>query len=177
MKITGEQLIDVITEASYRLHGEIKEAYNNGNLEGYLSSIGMIDLYPINDEPQSYETYPEGNIIIIGDSQIKDSEIFGCLKTLGIPKDRIELHTNYDEIKNSSFDNVRYNPKYRLVLFGATPHSSKGKGDESSIIIQMENTDGYPKVIRLTVGHKLKITKTSLKKAVSKEIQDGYLIV
>lgn len=46
MKITSDSLLEIITEASYRLHSEIRTAYREEKLEGYLSSIGMIDLLP-----------------------------------------------------------------------------------------------------------------------------------
>lgn len=177
MKITNEALLDIITEASYRLHSELKRAYKSGRLEEYLSSIGMIDLYPREEEPPLYDTYPEGKILIIGDSQINDREIYGCLKEFDIPKDRVELHLGYQEAKSFSFRNIQYNPNYRLILFGPVPHSGEGKQDKSSIISQIENDDGYPKVIRLTDGHRLKITKTTLKRAIEREIHSGYLAV
>lgn len=31
MPVTNEKLLDIITEASYRLHKEIKSAYKSGN--------------------------------------------------------------------------------------------------------------------------------------------------
>lgn len=177
MKITNENLLDIITEASYRLHSELKRAYKSGKLEDYLSSIGMLDLYPSEEEVPLYDTNPDGKILIIGDSQIKEREIYGSLKEFGISKDRIELHLGYEDAKNFSFRNIQYNPNYRLILFGSVPHSGEGKQDKSSIITQIESDDGYPKVIRLTDGHGLKLTKTSLKRAVSQEIQRGYLAV
>jgi hypothetical protein len=177
MKISNEQLLDIIADASQQLFKEIKRAYKSGNLEGYLSSIGMRDLYPSKDETIIYDTNPDGKIIIFGDSRIKDHEIYGCLKELGISKDRIELQTSYEKIKKYPFRNIQYNPNYRLILFGAIPHSGEGKQDKSSIITQVEDDDGYPKVIRLTDGHRLKITKTNLKKTIIEEIESGYLVV
>ena len=41
MPITKDELLDVITEASYRLHIGVKEAYNSGRLDDYLSMLGM----------------------------------------------------------------------------------------------------------------------------------------
>lgn len=177
MNISYEQLFDIITDATQKLLKEIKIAYKSGNLEGYLSSIGMIDLYPSKEEMLIYDTNPDGKIIIFGDSQLKDHEIYGCLKELGIPKDRIELQTSYEKVKKYPFRNIQYNPNYRLFLFGATPHSGAGKQDKSSIIAQIEDDDGYPKVIRLTDGHRLKITKTNLKNTIREEIESGYLVV
>jgi len=115
--------------------------------------------------------------LIFGESRLKEREIYGCLKEYGIDKERIELHLGYEEAKMFPFRNLQYNPNYRLILFGPVPHSGKGKEEYSSIITQIENGDGYPKVIRLTDGHGLKITKTSQKNAIRKEIDSGYLKV
>ncbi|MFC2159239.1 hypothetical protein ACFLQS_00780 [Actinomycetota bacterium] len=177
MQVTNENLLDIITGASYRLHIAIKRAYKSGNLQDYLSSIGMIDLFPCENETSLYDTNPEGKILIIGDTKLKDNKIYGCLKECGIPKERIALQIGYDNVKNYSFKSIQYNPNYRLILFGPVPHSGVGKKEKSSIITQIENTDGYPKVVRLSDGHGLKITKTSLKKVVLQEIQNGYLEV
>lgn len=175
--LTNEDLLNIITEASYRLHKEIKNAYDRDNLEGYLTTIGMSDLIPCVEESNDFETYPDGKILIIGAAQIKDYEVYGCLKEFGIDKDRIELHIGYDEAKTYPFKKIQYNPNYRLILFGPVPHSGKGKQDSSSIITEIEATDGYPKVIRLSDAHGLKLTKTSLKRALFQEINTGYLAV
>jgi hypothetical protein len=177
MQVTSENLLDIIAEASYRLHIAIKRAYKSGNLQDYLSSIGMTDLFPREKEAPLYDTNPEGKILIIGDTKLKDNKIYGCLKECGISKERMELQIGYDNVKKYAFSNIQYNPNYRLILFGPVPHSGEGKKEKSSIITQIESTDGYPKVVRLSDGHGLKITKTSLKKAVLNEIQNGYLEV
>ncbi|MDD2629613.1 MAG: hypothetical protein PHV61_05515 [Limnochordia bacterium] len=176
MKITNDNLLDIIAEASYKLHREIKRAYRNGNLDGYLSSIGMLDLLPPEDD-SIYDTDPEGKVLIIGEAKIKEHQIYGCLKEYGIAKERVELHMGYERSKNFRFQNIRYNPNYRLILFGPVPHSGEGKAEKSSIITQIEDTDGYPKVIRLKDANGLKITKTSLKNAISREINSGYLVI
>lgn len=175
MKITNEDLLDIITEASYRLHSELKKAYKSGDLEIFLASIGMADLYPHEEETLLYDTNPDGKILIFGDTQIKENQIFGCLKELGINRERVELHLGYEKAKRYNFKNLQYNPNVRLLLFGPVPHSGDGKLDKASIIKQLESDDGYPKVIRLKDDHGLKLTKTSLKRAVSREIHSGYL--
>ena len=177
MKVNSENLLDIIADASYRLHIGIKSAYKSGNLQGYLSSIGMIDLFPCENETQLYDTNPIGKILIVGDTKLKDNIIYGCLKGYGISKERIELQIGYEDIKNYSFKSIQYNPNYRLILFGPVPHSGECKKEKSSIITQIESMDGYPKVVRLTDGHGLKITKASLKNAIFQEIKIGYLEV
>lgn len=177
MKITNEDLLDIITEASYRLHSEIKRTYKSGKLEKYLLSIGMANLYPHEEKKPIYISNSDGKILIFGDTQIKENQIYGCLKDLGIAKERVELHLGYEEAKRYNFKNLQYNPNVRLLLFGPVPHSGEGKSDKSSIITQLESDDGYPKIIRLKDGHGFKLTKTSLKRAVSMEIHSGYLAV
>lgn len=177
MKVTSDNLLDIITEASYRLHTEIKRAFKSNDLETYLSKIGMMDLYPNQEEEPLYDTDPEGKILIIGEGMIKENVVYGCLKEFDIPKERVELYLDYESGKRFEFKKIRYNPNYRLILFGSVPHSGKGKQDKTSIINQIESDDGYPKVVRLTDGHGLKITRSSLKKAVEKEIMTGYLVV
>ncbi len=176
MRITSDDLLDIMVEASNRLNREIREAFKRGNLEGYLDSIGMRDLFPVPEEP-IFQTDPEGKILVIGEARIKEQQIYGCFKEFGITKDRVVLKTRYYEAKTFSFKDLQYNPNYRLILFGPVPHSVEGKGDSSSIIAQMENSDGYPKVVRLSDGHGLKLTKTSLKRAIAREIDSGYLVV
>ena len=176
MVFTNEKLLDIITEASYRLHKEIKTAYKDGNLKVYLSSVGMVDLIQ-KEETSLYDTDPYGKILIIGQANIRDNEIYGCLKEYGLDKERIELQLGYDEAKSYSFKKLQYNSSYRLILIGPVPHSGVGKEDKSSIITQIETTDGYPKVIRLSDGHGLKITKTCIKNAIEQEIRDGHLLM
>lgn len=175
MQLSQDDLLDIIAEASYKLHSEIKYAYKNGYLDGYLSSIGMPELIPSNEDDIGYESYPDGKILIFGDSMVKEKDILGCIKSLGFPKDRVELHLGYDTAKKYNFKNLKYAPNYRLILFGPVPHSGTGKSEYSSIITQVENEAGYPKIVRLTDGHSLKITKTSLKNALNKELKIDYI--
>lgn len=176
MKINPDILFDIMAEASQRLHSEIRQAYRLDELESYLEKIGMKDLFPKEKKPL-YDTLPDGKILIVGDTKLKENVISGCLKEFAIDKDRIDMRLGYDEAKNIEFKTFQYNPNYRLILFGPVPHSGKGKEEKSSIITQLETDDGYPKIIRLTDGNSLKMTKTNLKNAIKKEIISGYLVV
>jgi len=176
MKITSDSLLEIITEASYRLHSEIRTAYREEKLEGYLSSIGMIDLLPSQEDELVYDTLPDGKILMFGDSPLDAKEIYGCFKEFGLGKERIELHLGYEEAKKYNFRNLQYNPNYRLLLFGPIPHSGIGKEDSASIITNLQNTDGYPRVIPLSDSHGLKITKSILKNTIKEQIEVGYLV-
>ncbi|MGO1580113.1 MAG: hypothetical protein ACTHWZ_01710 [Peptoniphilaceae bacterium] len=175
MEITYEDLLEIIFEVNTRLHRDIKKAFDDERLENYLQTIGMADLIP--KKETEYDTFSHGKILIIGDSRVREHEIIGCCKSLGIEKDRLDLKLSYQEAEKFNFEHLQYNPNTRLILFGPIPHSTKGKDEYSSIINKIENTDGYPKVVRMISGDELKITKSNLKKTLKKEINSGYLVV
>lgn len=177
MQLSYDDLLDIMSEASHRLHSEIRRSFKSGNLELYLGKIDMLDLLPAENEQSIYETDPHGKIIVFGDSHLKATELLGTGKSFGLSKDRFELHLSYEESKTYPFQKLRYNPNYRLILFGPVPHSGEGKEDASSIITNLQQKDGYPKVLCLSDSHKLKITKTSFARAIKKEIDEGYLAV
>lgn len=175
MRISHNEFYEILTQASLQLHRNLKDAYDNGQLEGYLNQIGMAELVP-SKEDSYYDTLPEGNIIMIGASSVKTNDIYGIFKTHGLSKDRVELVLDYKEAEKYQYKKMQYNPNYRLVLFGPVPHSTKENSGSSSILAELENEEGYPKVVRLTdSNNQLKITKTNLKNALQKEIKSGYL--
>ena len=67
-----------------------------------------------------------------------------------------------------------YDPNYSLILVGPMPHSTTGKGDFSSTIAAMEQTEGYPPVIRLG-SNGLKVSKSGIRDALIKGMDDGIL--
>lgn len=175
MKLTKDDLLDIMTNASYRLHSEIRHSFNDGTLNQYLERIGMEDLIPKDEQQSLFESFPYGKVVIVGATKLKPRIIYGILKEFGISKEQVELQLGYEEAKTMTFDKYRYKPEYRLLLFGPVPHSGTAKGKSSSIITELEGRDGYPKIIRLTDDHQLKITKTNLKKAIRQELEAGYL--
>jgi hypothetical protein len=176
LKVSLDELFEITALAANRLHREIKNAYNRGNLKEYLEKINMVDLLPEEKSMLWDDSLPNGKIIIFGESSVKDREIYASLQSVNIPKDRIELHLGYKELQSFKFLQLQYNPKYRLILAGPIPHSTVDKGSFSSPIAMMENTHGYTKIIRLNSNGELKITKTNLKMTVQQEIDKGYLI-
>lgn len=86
MNINSDLLIELIAEASHRLHSEIIIASKRGNLENYLTSIGMSDLISIFSKTTLFEPLPNAKIIMFGDSQISEVEIYGIAKSFNIRK-------------------------------------------------------------------------------------------
>lgn len=175
MKISADDLLDIMAVASNRIHRELKNAYTTGRLKEYLQKIDMADLYPEEKSSCWQDSMPDGKIIVFGESSIKEREIYASLQSVGITKERIELHLGYEELKTYSFSKLQYNAGYRLILVGPMPHSTTDKGEFSSPISMMEQTDGYSKIVRLSSNGELKITKSNLKMTVQQEIDQGYL--
>lgn len=109
---------------------------------------------------------------MFGDSKIKIKEIYGCLKSFGISKERFE-HIPYEKVTNYNFRNLEYNNNYRLILIGPMPHSDRGKGESNSVTEWLTKNRNIAKTIRLD---NLKITKTSFKNAIEQEVRSGYLL-
>lgn len=176
MSLTEEELTELQIEASNRLSRRIRNANRFGELKEYLTMIDMADLYP-SDSTEYYDTDPGGKVLIIGGSSIKEREIYGITKTLGLDKTRIELELGYNENKTYQFNKLRYNTNYRLVLVGPLPHNTTNTNGYSSVITMLETENYYPKVIRLEDSNGLKVTKTNLSDTLIKEIESGFLKV
>lgn len=161
------QVIERIREKMFLLNRD-----NDPNvLIQYLKSIDMGDII----SNSIYETYKSGKIVILGDSAIDKNVIYGIAKSLNIDKDRLELNLGYDETIKYNFRKLRYEPTYRVVLVGPMPHSTAGKLKHNSAISEMEQEEGYPRVIRLTAGQELKITKTNLKESLRNLLDENYI--
>ncbi len=164
-----EELIDTVTE-------KITLANRTGELNALLNSWGLQEL--IENEPlrsdSFYDTYKNGKIVILGSSQVKEHDLLGIVKSLGLDKDRFEFCLDYKQIVSYPFSKLQYNPNYRLVIVGAMPHSTAGKGDSSSAIADMEKGNGYPKVVRLG-SNELKISKSNFKKALQEQQAIDYI--
>ena len=172
------------TEALFDLHERLLAEFpehasemltrtnRTGDLEQLLDLMGMSYLLECEDE---FETLRNGKIVIIGHSKLKEEEILGIAKDLGLDKDRFELCLDYDATQKYDFRKMHYAAQYRVVLFGPVPHSGKGKGTESSIIAGIEQQRGYPRVERLISGNELKITKSNIRMKLMELIAEGYI--
>ena len=147
---------------------------SNERLEDLLYLMEMGDLAE-GDEP--LETWPEGKIVVFGDSQARPKDLYGIAKDLRITRDRIEF-VDHDESKRYDYRNLEYNHSVIAVMFGAVPHSTTGKGSDSSVIARMERKrDVFPRVIRLSANGSLKVTKTNFKEGLESLIDAGLISV
>ena len=165
---------DKIDELLDGIRERIFIANRNDTLLYILEQVGWGDLLPV-DPADGFETYPAGQIVVLGDSEVKKEKLLGIAKAMGISKDRIELCLDYEGLERYNFRKLHYCSKYRLVLVGPMPHKTAGAGDFSSAISAMQNDVGYPKVVELRAGGKLKITKTNFSEALQSLLAEGFL--
>lgn len=176
MLLTIEQLSDLEGDILRELPDRITEILTRtnrcGDLQTLLKILNMEDLL----EPETfYDTYREGKIVVVGQSEVKEDILLSIVKQLGLNKDRFEFCLDYYAAQKYDFKKMQYVPKYRLILFGPIPHSGIAKKDSSSIISSIEKKPGYPRVERLMSGGELKITKVNFKEKLSNLMQEGYI--
>lgn len=145
----------------------------NGRLAQFLDIIDQREL--LDPDVSGFVPLRDKKILILGDSRIKDEHIYKTLGEQGISKDRIELHTEYEPSK-INVDSLKYTSEYSLILLGPIPHSMTGKGPYSSVVTRLETEIGFPPVKRLTAGGELKITKTSLIKALEEALYEELVV-
>lgn len=158
-----EQLEELDERLKYELDEHLTQILTRlnreGRLEELLEILGLSDL--LKPEPM-YTCFDNGKIVVLGDSNVAEAVLLSIAKGLGIEKERFEFHLGYEEAKSFDSRKMQWNPAYSLVLVGPMPHNGASKGDSSSVITALENTEGYPPVIRLGTNS-LKISKSDFK--------------
>ena len=142
-------------------------------LKAWLELMGMEELLP-EQETFFYKPYPTGKIVIVGETKVKRNEIEAIVRSLGINKDRLELCLDYADTKKYNFKKLQYSSNHSLILVGPMPHSATGKDEFSSIIVAMEEADGYPPVKRMG-SNGLKISKSGLRVALIEALESGQI--
>lgn len=163
-----EELEEIIEEIT----AKITLANRTGELESLLKSWGLENHL---SNQSSYETDRDGKIVVVGASEVKENILSGIIKSFGLDKNRFEFCLDYNKTKTYPYKKLRYNPDYRVIIFGAVPHSSTGKNDSSSVIAEMKNHEGYPRVEVLSGNNEVKITKSNFKEAVHRLMYENYI--
>lgn len=162
-----EEIIDVIME---RVNREVMLKNRLDELDPLLVEWGLTQFV----HTEIDEHYKHGTIVVLGESSVKTAELLGIAKSLGIDKGRFEF-VDYNEAKTFNYRKMLNNLKYSVVLFGPIPHSTTGKGETSSAIVEIETSKGYPPTKRLMAGNALKITKFNFRQALEELIQAGQI--
>ena len=157
-RLNNNMLSDILME----FDRQAREANALGRIFEFLSEHGI--KY---DEVDGCDYDKErAKILIIGQSSISNGEAFSILKSMNIPKDRVELHLEYDDAKKFRWRSLRYSRNYSDIIVSSMPHSVEDKDEFSSIISRIEQEDGWPHLVRASANSQLKLTKSSLKEAI-----------
>lgn len=176
MALSIIELSDLEDELMARIPDEItailSKLNRTGELEEFIEMMGMSDLLQGEDD---FYSYKDGKIIVVGGTEVKEEVLLSVAKKLGLDKSRFEFCLDYESIQKYDFKKMQYAPQYRVVLFGPSPHSGRGKGDSESIIAELESSKAYPKVVRMRSGSELKITKSNFKETLMRLIEENYI--
>ncbi len=143
-----------------------------GQLEELLSLLGLKELLYGNN---SYQVFKTGQILVIGQSNVKEDVLLSVAGKYGIDKSRVELHLEYEVGIKFDFKKTQWNPNYSVILVGPLPHSGISKGDHSSVITAIEKEEGYPPVVRLGTNS-LHITKSDFRKKLKELLDNGIIL-
>lgn len=164
--------IDEIEELLDEIRIRVLQANRAGTLEPLLANWGMSELLKPTD---TFESFKDGKIVVIGGSDVREEVLAGIAVDMGIDKKRLEFCLNYEKAQKYDYRKLQYAPQYRVVLFGAVPHSSTGKGDSSSVISELKKKEGYPRVELLCSNESLKITKSNFREKIQQLITEKYI--
>lgn len=165
--------MEELEELLKKIRVRVLNANREGALPQFLTSIGMRDLM----ESHSPFGNRSGKIVVIGASAVDEQHLLMTAGKLGVDKSRFEFCLDYDAIQKYNFQKLQYSEKYRLILVGPMPHSSKGKSESGSAIAELEkHSEMYPRVIRMeTVGVALKITQSGFKETLKSMLRENYI--
>ncbi|MBO4440445.1 MAG: hypothetical protein J5798_13970 [Spirochaetaceae bacterium] len=121
-------------------------------------------------------TNPMGQVLVIGKDMENVNILMSVCKNCGLnPKERFVFIYEARKVDNYNYNELQNNKKWAAIMVGSLPHSAHGKENSSSILVQMENTIGYPPVVRLDANGGLKITKSNFKKSVTELLTKGII--
>lgn len=113
------------------------------------------------------ETHDEiKKVLIIGDIPMNTQEVFELSTQVGITPDMIDIIDDFSKIKKLA-GRIKNDDKYAGIIIGAVPHKVSKLGNASSLSTLFRG-NGYPFLVEArTYQGELKITKESLKRAMT----------
>lgn len=123
-----EELLDVVTEKIVLANrtGELDNLLEKWELNEFIAK----DSLSSNDY---YDTLKSGKIVVIGASQVKEHDLLGIIKSLGIDKERFEFCLDYDAIESYNFKKMQWDINYRLVIVGQC-HTVQQEKDQAGVL-------------------------------------------
>ncbi len=170
------ELVELEESIMQELPDSISHILSRANRTGMMEELlGMLEMNHLLQPTIRSESYRDGKIVVIGESEATEERLLSIAKTFGLEKKRFEFCLDYERAQRFDYGKLQYEPNYRVVLFGPIPHSTAGKGDSRNTITEMERKGGYPKIVLLQNNHALKITQNSFKIALKRLVEENYI--
>ncbi len=175
--LSDEQILKILDKINDRICTDNR----TGMLENTLLAWGIpCDFFERTNEQASKKenNNPGGKIVIIGSSAMKRNKFEGMIKAkYGLSnaevQKRFELVFEYEGLNHYDFNKLSKD-KYAVILIGPVPHSVRGKGDSSSVIVMLEeNKEDRPPVYRLNQDEP--ISKSQVGNALDELVKSGVV--
>ncbi len=172
MVLESVEFEELMEEITHRL----SVANIDGSLQDIIAKLGWETLLPNQAEPLF--TFKRGKILVIGEQTVETEILRMTANRLGLDSNRFEFQLGYEAAKTYNYAKLAYNTNYRVILIGATPHSTTGTGNSGSLLAELQNhPDKYPRTCDLRTGDgTLKITKTNFKQTLQKLLEEDYIV-
>ena len=169
--------IDQLEALSEKVMQKICEANRNGSLNQLMVNMGWQELlHEACNANDSFHPLPIGNIVVLGGSEVKERHLRGVCKELGFTdKDRFEFYLDYETLQKFKYNDLQWNDSYRVLLVGPAPHKTSGTGEYASLLSALEKEPGFPRIVKMTTGNELKITKSNFKATLNGLLDEGFL--
>lgn len=162
-KYSIEEIYDAILE---KISKELNIAHQENKLDEFIKKYDLFQ-----EERYVYFDKYNSNILIVGELSFSKDVLYAIAKEKGISRHQI-THLDYEEAKHFDFNSIKGYSKYSDIIVGPNAHKTIGINGYSSLIEMIKNEQDYfPKLTEAKDSSgKLKITKTSLKKALDNTI-------
>lgn len=176
--LSDDQILKILEKINDRICTDNR----TGMLENTLLAWGIpCDFFERTNEQASKKEInnPYGKIVIIGASATKRNQFEGMFKAKydlsnAEVQKRFEFVFEYEGLDHYDFRKLSKD-KYAAILIGPVPHSVKGKGDSSSLVVMLEeNKEGsFPPVYRLSQDEA--ISKSQVKNKLDELVKSGVV--
>ncbi len=170
--LSADELFSVENKISFQLKDRMRETLIRLNQAGKIESL--LELLGIQNQYGELTVAKSSKILVIGQSEVKVKVFQHIAKAMGMDKARFEFCLEYKKAKGYNFRHLQYSDKYALVIVGPMPHSTRDKGDFSSVIARMEHEEGYPPIMR-TGSNSLSLSKSSFEQALKTALAEGVI--
>ena len=163
----NEELVMLYEEEIQRLEQE-KEQVEQNLLYTNVEKKSAQEI--IETETREFTFRKDAKIVILGgDGGIKEKDIGGILKSVGLNKSSFE-YVSYRDVEKLDVNKYMSKLNYSDIFISTTPHKARGIRDSSSVIsYYLDNQKDFPKVqvCKDSNGNIVKFSKSKLKKMIN----------